>query len=379
MSSQSGSSPSGAPEDPFEGLVLDEQFVAGARRHEPSAAERARRSASPAPWWAPPTPQRPARRRGRWVLGTIALVGVVGAIVLASELAPDPARDLAGGDLARGDLAGGDLARGDLARGDLARGDLAGGDLAGGPARDPAEAPWPSPGAPVPPSIVGPDRPTPTRAPSGRPLGSPPPVPADAGPHRFLHSQGRARTPLAYDPCRPVNMVVNPRTAPPGGAALLDQALDRIAQATGLHIRVEGLTDERPVLGRMSFQPQRYGDRWAPVLIAWSDPVELPALDGPIGGIAGSAAYRRHAWHPAVYVSGLVALDGPQLAEMLDGPDGERIVRTVMLHELGHLLGLDHVDDPTQVMFASGTAADYQPGDLAGLAQLGSGRCVRRL
>ena len=42
----------------------------------------------------------------------------------------------------------------------------------------------------------------------------------------------------------------------------------------------------------------------------------------------------------------------------------------VLLHELGHTMGLDHVVDPTQVMFAAATSTSpntYGAGDLRGL------------
>ena len=49
-----------------------------------------------------------------------------------------------------------------------------------------------------------------------------------------------------------------------------------------------------------------------------------------------------------------------------------------MTHEFGHLVGLDHVDDPTQLMYPSTSPAvsTFGGGDLAGLAALGSGACA---
>lgn len=53
-------------------------------------------------------------------------------------------------------------------------------------------------------------------------------------------------------------------------------------------------------------------------------------------------------------------------------------VRGVVLHEFGHLLGLAHVKDPTQLMNPVGVPGinDLQAGDLEGLAKLGRGSCA---
>jgi len=81
-----------------------------------------------------------------------------------------------------------------------------------------------------------------------------------------------------------------------------------------------------------------------------------------------------------VYVSGSVQLDGPQLADVLRHPGGRDEVRAIIQHELAHLLGLDHVDDVTQLMWPEGSAVvDFAAGDLSGLDRLGRGRCFPEL
>ena len=61
--------------------------------------------------------------------------------------------------------------------------------------------------------------------------------------------------------------------------------------------------------------------------------------------------------------------------------DGRRVARSIVLHELGHLIGLAHVDDEQQLMFpeARREVPDFAAGDLTGLAALGSGACVPEL
>ncbi len=55
--------------------------------------------------------------------------------------------------------------------------------------------------------------------------------------------------------------------------------------------------------------------------------------------------------------------------------------RSTVLHELGHLVGLAHVADPSQLMYEDmrSEVTSFQGGDIAGLARLGSGYCFERL
>ena len=56
---------------------------------------------------------------------------------------------------------------------------------------------------------------------------------------------------------------------------------------------------------------------------------------------------------------------------------GWEVARAIILHELGHLIGLDHVDDNDQLMYPrAGDVLDFADGDLTGLSVLGAGACV---
>jgi hypothetical protein len=224
---------------------------------------------------------------------------------------------------------------------------------------------------------AGVDRPSPAPATSDTPLGIAPDPPPDDR-HRFIETLPNG-DPVTYDPCRPIAVVVNDRAAPVGHEVLLDGALDAVSAATGLQFVVEGSTDEPASAGRSPMDRARYGDRWSPVLVSWTDPEEVGELDGDIAGIGGSTWTSASSSDDLTYVSGLVALDGPQLADRLAGPDGPAVVRSVVIHELGHLVGLDHVDADDQLMFARSDVTTLQPGDLAGLARLGRGRCFSEL
>jgi hypothetical protein len=74
-----------------------------------------------------------------------------------------------------------------------------------------------------------------------------------------------------------------------------------------------------------------------------------------------------------------VSLNAPVLADTA-AVEGPTIYGSAISHELAHLVGEDHVDDPTQLMYpVNNGQTGYAAGDLAGLAQLGQGPCAPEL
>ena len=296
------------------------------------------------------TPAVPLRRRGPRALGVVVLVVVfvLGAgVLLGPHLVPW-----------------------------TVVGDGAPPAAADGPA--PTGLPDASPAAPAP--LEVPDRPTPGYEEARVPRGSPPPVPPGGGAFAFVEHQADGVTPVAYDPCRPVHYVIHPDGEPADGADVIAAAVARVSEATGLQFVYDGGTDEASTLDREIFQPDRYGDRWAPVLFAWESDTANPHLAGEIVGEGGSTAVALGDG-PQVFVTGTVSLDAGQFPQILRRRNGTEIARAIVMHELGHLVGLDHVDDDRQLMYPTsrGDVLDFAAGDRTGLAALGTGRCVPAL
>lgn len=204
-------------------------------------------------------------------------------------------------------------------------------------------------------------------APVLRQLTAPAPAADGWGPS-WVDDAGR---PGRWDPCTPIRYVVNPASAPDRGRDDLTEALRRLSEASGLRFVDDGLTDEAPSRTRAAYQPQRYGQRWAPLLVAWSSPAATDVgIGGGTKGVAVTVAAPGEDG-PSI-LSAQVVLDTDVRLASGFGPgatEGE-----VLLHELAHAVGLGHVDDPTQVMYAATTSSDseFGAGDRAGLAAVGA-------
>jgi hypothetical protein len=212
-----------------------------------------------------------------------------------------------------------------------------------------------------------------------RPLGRPRVAPGGIGGYRVLETQddGSGR-PVRWDPCRPIHYVIRPDGAPPGGRAALDVAITRVEDVTGLRFADDGATSEVPRPHRPAMERGRYGSRWSPVLIAWTDPKEYSGMTG-YAGLGGPDAVAGARRGEKRYVTGVVLLNRDHLATLAGWPDGRERMDAIVLHEFGHLVGLDHVDDAGQLMYRQPQphVGGFAPGDRRGLAVLSRGPCFR--
>ncbi|MDO5739040.1 MAG: hypothetical protein Q4P07_02710 [Ornithinimicrobium sp.] len=183
---------------------------------------------------------------------------------------------------------------------------------------------------------------------------------AAAGPYTLLATQPSTGMPVGFSPCGQIPVEVNPDGAPEGYEDLVLASLARVTAASGLQLALVGETTDR-----WSSTARESG---SPVLIAWSVSADVPELAGNRAGMGGPTWVSDQAgrlWSS----TGQVVLDRQDL-------DTWEAHSAVLDHELGHVLGLDHIDDPWQLMAATNTGqAAFADGDLAGLAALGAIPC----
>ena len=191
--------------------------------------------------------------------------------------------------------------------------------------------------------------------------------------HEFSFMATLGGEPVRWNPCEPIHYVVNLGAAPAGSLQDVQDAVLRISSATGIAFVYDGLSDEVPSEDRPVFQPDRYGDRWAPVLIGWVDP-RTSSFDFDPGGREAAGVAGPLYPHPGpstIYVSGVVAINVADPNP--PGFDSQGAQGPVVLHELAHVMGLGHYKALGELMEPSGGGmTDFGPGDLQGLRELGS-------
>ncbi len=196
-----------------------------------------------------------------------------------------------------------------------------------------------------------------------------PSVVRQGGTFSWAMTQPGSDEPVGWDPCEEVRYRINPTDGPPGGSELIRRALGRASEATGLQFADEGETDDRPFPGGVKL----FG-RPDPVVIGWADAAEYPDLAGPVAGVGGAAAERGSTGRLR-FVSGGIVLD----VEAFTASTAEqqpRVMEAIVLHEVVHVVGLGHVGEPMELMYADNIGqVELGPGDREGLARLGSLPC----
>ncbi|NNM46754.1 matrixin family metalloprotease [Knoellia koreensis] len=185
---------------------------------------------------------------------------------------------------------------------------------------------------------------------------------------------------LRWNPCqRVVTYKVNLAAVPSASRARVlsetQGSVARVSAATGISFSYKGSTSEVPQPGSASRQS-------AEVIIAWTTPSKTQySLAGSVAGQGGfSYAWAGRTVNGASTYSyaaqrGFVVIDTPQALSQLTGGYGTGLRRTnLVMHELGHAVGLQHVSDTRQLMYPSLRSAGpsgFAAGDKAGLAKVG--------
>ncbi|CAG4926064.1 unnamed protein product [Acidithrix sp. C25] len=185
-----------------------------------------------------------------------------------------------------------------------------------------------------------------------------------AGTFGFLETQPGSSLPVRYNPCVPIHYVVNTSEAPSWGLSLIKSAFAELHDATGITFVFDGTTATFP----SSTYPGWQNGTPSPILVAWEHNGQtnyLPAGHNYVGMGGSSFTYSSSAGQYE-YITGQAAI-----SSSYNLSQGQTI--NLALHELGHVIGLGHTSQNSQIMYPynQSNPTTYQSGDLAGLARLG--------
>lgn len=190
------------------------------------------------------------------------------------------------------------------------------------------------------------------------------------------------KVPVRWNGCqKTITYKVNVAAVPPAQRATIlaetKAAVGQVAAATRFTFAYKGSTTEVPRVGSMPRQS-------AELVIAYTTPSRTNYnLAGSVlgqGGLYYAWASRTVSGRTTYSVAaqrGFVVIDAPDMLRRTGTGYGTGVRRTnLMVHELGHAMGLQHVSDTRQQMYpmlSSRSPKGLAWGDRAGLARLGKG------
>lgn len=190
---------------------------------------------------------------------------------------------------------------------------------------------------------------------------------------------GQAPTPFlesgeggAFAPCSTLTYVINFDHAPASAEEDVKSAVANAHDATGLNFQYGGSSTLVP----QSNWTEQYAhatksSNTPPIIFAWVASGDTPRLSDGSAATGGPEFTEQDG--KAVFTTGAVVVDYKQTSTFAPGSKDGTTTGTLLTHELGHVLGLGHSEDPHSTMYPvieHTVLNSYAPADRAALATL---------
>jgi len=175
--------------------------------------------------------------------------------------------------------------------------------------------------------------------------------------------------PFRWNPCQPITYRVDLAGTPRRNLRVLRSALHDVSAASGFRFVYAGHTAAVPYAKGRTTLDQVPADG---LTVAWATPQRVPDLAGHVVGLGGPGASSRRVGADWEIESAGVVIDKTAVlpATAVKGPN----LKSLLLHELGHAMGLGHSRSKADVMYPAlgpWSRPRLGPGDKAGLHALG--------
>lgn len=161
--------------------------------------------------------------------------------------------------------------------------------------------------------------------------------------YRFERCDGGQ--PVGWERCTTLSVSVNPTNAPVGWQADVANAVDQVSRTTGLHLKTISTGS-------------------GSITVAWAATLMLP------GAVTADKAGLTRVLFRSDAAASNIAAANVQISSHLVAGGGHSGELPVLLHELGHAVGLGHFDGPEVMNPIDQGYSTFQSGDIAGLASL---------
>lgn len=217
----------------------------------------------------------------------------------------------------------------------------------------------------------------------------------DAADHHLLYGDTVAKA-WRFNPCQTIRYQINPGTIGASVVPLVQQAVEQASRASGIPVRYTGLTDYLP----FSVGAAKRTPKGADLVVGFGTDQQVPKFRGPDGTVV-AGGFGGPIWGvPARDAAGrkVTRTDDAGVVIRTESYQGGYVpsfesagnapIGNLLLHEVGHALGLDHAAGADQMMYANLWNPDsdgvfrsrYAAGDFAGLDKVGLGQgCLRPL
>ena len=162
-------------------------------------------------------------------------------------------------------------------------------------------------------------------------------------PPESAYTQRASRETVTWRNCKPISVVLGKKNMDPDKNRLVRESLKAMTEATGLSFVISGTTDEIPQTNWSIVGPKAPGAQYPPVYIGWLENEETDILStrDTLGAtVANPITTNSH----RQLVSGAVVFNNSLYQSISASSASGETRRNLVLHELGHLVGLDHVE-----------------------------------